>query len=146
MHFLIQRNTVLVKKYQFNQVFNNRLDSFFFVSFSTSFTRSIFLSFVFYIQVLFFSLKSFFLSFDIYKGHPRRCRITSCCFSCYIFFPFRKRENEKRKTLNTNKSTQLSSFVSRLFFPLILFCLLYPSIHLFFFLHSIVSHTFDIVC
>jgi hypothetical protein len=71
-------------------------------------------------------------------------------FLLLYFSSWRERERErtrKRKILNTSKSTQLSSFVSRLFFLLIPFCLFYAAIHLFvFILQSIVSHIFTIVC
>lgn len=55
-----------------------------------------FLSFVLYPGFLLFIQIILSPPFYIHKGHPRWRRITSCCFSCYIF-PLGEREREREQ-------------------------------------------------
>jgi len=116
------------QKYEVNQVSNVQLSSLFFGSFSAIIHKVKSLSFVVYIQVLLLPLKSFSLSFSAQIRAQRSPTLTRNNNLLLLLFhssssSSSEREREKENIEHHSKSTQLSSFVSRLFFLFIPFYL-----------------------
>jgi hypothetical protein len=118
------------QKYEVNQVSNAQLSSLFFVSFSVIIHKVKSLSFVVYAQVFLLPLKSFSLSFSAQIRAQRSPTLTRNNNLLLLVFHSSssssspsEREREKENIEHYSKSTQLSSFVSRLFFLFIPFYL-----------------------